>query len=174
MILRPDARFLVQSPAHFVALGFGTGLAPIAPGTVGTLLAFPVFFAFEAALGPFDGWPSRLAFLAVLACFFAIGVWACGRTGRDLGVADHGCMNWDEVVAFLLVLMLTPEGVVWQAVAFFLFRFFDVVKPPPIRHFDRTLKGGFGVMFDDLLAAFYALLVMAAARQLWPLVFPWQ
>ena len=174
MILRPDARFLVAHPAHFVALGFGTGLAPVAPGTVGTLLAFPLFFGLEAALAPLDAWPARLFFLATLAVSFAIGVWACGRTGRDLGVADHGCMNWDEVVAFLLVLWLTPEGAAWQAVAFFLFRFFDVVKPPPIRHFDRTLKGGFGVMFDDLLAAFYALLVMAAARQLWPVVFPWQ
>jgi phosphatidylglycerophosphatase A len=174
MILRPSARFLVEHPAHFVALGFGTGLAPIAPGTVGTLLAFPIFLALDAALGPLDGWPARAAFLGMLAVFFALGVWACGRTGRDLGVADHGCMNWDEVVAFLLVLLLTPEGVAWQAVAFFLFRFFDVVKPPPIRHFDRTLKGGFGVMFDDVLAAFYALLVLAAARQLWPLVSPSQ
>lgn len=172
MILRPDARFLVRHPAHFVALGFGTGLAPIAPGTVGTLLAFPIFFGLDAALGPFDGWPARLAFLGTLGALFALGVWACGRTGRDLGVGDHGAMNWDEVVAFLLVLLLTPEGVAWQALAFFLFRFFDIVKPPPIRHFDRTLKGGFGVMFDDLLAAFYALLVMAAARQLWPLVSP--
>jgi phosphatidylglycerophosphatase A len=172
MILRPDARFLVQHPAHFVALGFGTGLAPVAPGTVGTLLAFPIFMALEAAFGPLDHGPALLAFLGMLAAFFALGVWACGRTGRDLGVADHGCMNWDEVVAFLLVLLVTPEGIAWQAVAFFLFRFFDVVKPPPIRHFDRTMKGGFGVMFDDILAAFYALLVLAAARQLWPLVSP--
>jgi len=130
MILRPNARFLVEHPAHFVALGFGTGLAPVAPGTVGTLLAFPIFLALDAALGPLDAWPARTAFLGTLAVFFVLGVWACGRTGRDLGVADHGCMNWDEVVAFLLVLLLTPEGVAWQAVAFFLFRFFDVVKPP--------------------------------------------
>jgi phosphatidylglycerophosphatase A len=172
MILRPNGAFLVEHPAHFIALGFGTGLAPIAPGTVGTLLAFPLFLAFDAALGPFDAWPARLAFLAALAALFALGVWACGRTGRDLGVADHGCMNWDEVVAFLLVLLLTPEGIAWQAFAFVLFRFFDVVKPPPIRHFDRTLKGGFGVMFDDILAAFYALLAMAAAKQLWPIASP--
>jgi phosphatidylglycerophosphatase A len=172
MILRPTPAFLVAHPAHFIALGFGTGLAPIAPGTVGTLLAFPIFIGLAAALGPLDAWPAQVAFLATVAALFALGVWACGRTGRDLGVADHGCMNWDEVVAFLLVLLLTPEGVAWQALSFFLFRFFDVVKPPPIRHFDRTLKGGFGVMFDDLLAAFYALLAMAAARQLWPLVSP--
>jgi phosphatidylglycerophosphatase A len=172
MILRPNGKFLVEHPAHFIALGFGTGLAPIAPGTVGTLLAWPLFLAYGATLGPLDAWPSRLAFLGMLAALFVLGVWACGRTGRDLGIADHGCMNWDEVVAFLLVLLVTPEGFAWQALAFVLFRFFDVVKPPPIRHFDRTLKGGFGVMFDDILAAFYALLVMAAAKQLWPIVSP--
>jgi len=172
MILRPSAGFLVEHPAHFLALGFGSGLAPIAPGTVGTLLAFPLYQLLVAALGPLDAWTSRLAFLGVVGVLFAIGVWACGRTGRDLGVSDHGSMNWDEVVAFLLVLLLTPEGLGWQVSAFVLFRFFDVVKPPPIDYFDRTLKGGFGVMFDDLLAAFYALLVMAAARQLWPVVSP--
>jgi phosphatidylglycerophosphatase A len=172
MILRPNAAFLVEHPSHFIALGFGTGLAPIAPGTAGTLLAFPLFIAYSAALGPLDAWPARLVFLAVLAALFILGVWACGRTGRDLGVADHGCMNWDEIVAFLLVLLVTPEGFVWQGFAFVLFRFFDVVKPPPIRHFDRTMKGGFGVMFDDILAAFYALLTMAAAKQLWPMVSP--
>jgi phosphatidylglycerophosphatase A len=172
MILRPTAGFVVAHPAHFVALGFGTGLAPIAPGTAGTLLAVPLFQAFNAAFGPLDNWPARLVFLGVLAAFFAIGIWACGRTGRDLGVADHSCMNWDEVVAFMLVLLVTPEGVAWQAFAFVLFRFFDVVKPPPIDYFDRTIKGGFGVMFDDVIAAFYALLVMAAARQLWPVVSP--
>lgn len=170
MILRPNAGFLVQHPAHFVALGFGSGLAPVAPGTVGTLLAFPLYQLMVAGLGPLDTWPPRLAFLGIVAVFFAIGVWACGRTGRDLGVSDHGSMNWDEVVAFLLVLLLTPEGLGWQLSAFVLFRFFDVVKPPPIDYFDRTLKGGFGVMFDDLLAAFYALLAMAVARQLWPVV----
>jgi phosphatidylglycerophosphatase A len=166
MILRPTAGFLVEHPAHFIALGFGTGLVPIAPGTVGTLLAFPLFQLLGAVLGSLDAWPPRLAFLGILAASFAIGIWACGRTGRDLGVADHSCMNWDEVVAFLLVLLMTPEGWVWQAFAFFSFRFFDVVKPAPIGYFDRTLKGGFGVMFDDVLAAFYSLLVMAAAQQL--------
>jgi phosphatidylglycerophosphatase A len=172
VILRPSAGFLVGHPAHFIALGFGTGLAPVAPGTAGTLLAFPLFVVFDAAFGPLDAWPARIAFLGALAALFALGVWACGRTGRDLGIADHGCMNWDEVVAFLLVLLLTPEGFAWQALAFVLFRFFDVVKPPPIRYFDRTMKGGFGVMFDDLLAAFYALLAMAGAKQLWSVVSP--
>jgi len=165
MILRPGVRFTLAHPAHFIALGFGTGMAPVAPGTVGTLLAFPIYSALEMWLGPFDTWPARLEFFAVIAVLFALGIWACGRTGRDLGIADHSGMNWDEVVAFLLVLLFTPAGWTWQALAFFAFRFFDVVKPPPIRHFDRTLKGGFGVMFDDILAAFYTLLLIAGVKQ---------
>jgi phosphatidylglycerophosphatase A len=171
MILRPTPGFLVAHPAHFIALGFGTGLAPIAPGTVGTLLAFPLFRLLAAWLGPFDNWVSVAMYLGTLAGLFALGTWACDRTGRDLGVSDHSSMNWDEVVAFLLVLLLTPDGLAWQGSAFFLFRFFDVVKPPPIAHFDRTVKGGFGVMFDDLLAAFYTLLVLSAAKQAWDFAF---
>lgn len=160
MILRPTAGFLLAHPAHFVALGFGTGLSPFAPGTVGTLLAFPLYAMLSEQLAPFE--------LFILICgFFAMGVWACERTGRALGIADHTAMNWDEIVAFLLVLMFTPEGLAWQAFAFFAFRLFDVVKPQPIRHFDRTIKGGFGVMFDDIFAGFYTLLAMALARQIW-------
>ena len=82
-----------------------------------------------------------------------------------LGVADHGAMCWDEVVAFLLVLAITPQDWRWQAAAFFLFRLFDVVKPPPIRQLERRMKGGFGVMADDILAAGYTLLVLAIAKR---------
>ncbi len=159
MMVRPSAQFLVSSPAHFIALGFGTGLAPVAPGTFGTLLAVPLFYAIAPGM-------SLPVFFGMLAVLFALGVWACGRTGRDMGIADHGAMNWDEVVAFMLVLALTPEGIGWQIFAFFAFRFFDVLKPQPIRHFDRTMKGGLGVMFDDILAAFYTLLVMALFKTL--------
>jgi phosphatidylglycerophosphatase A len=102
----------------------------------------------------------------VIAALFALVVWACGRAGRDLGVADHPGMNWDEIVAFLGVLLLTPPGLAWQALAFVAFRVFDIAKPPPIRHVDRTIKGGLGVMLDDVVAAFYALLVLAAAKRL--------
>ena len=101
----------------------------------------------------------------VLAFLFAVGVWACDLTGRHLGIADHGAMCWDEVVAFLLVLAIAPQAPAWQAAAFFLFRAFDVVKPPPIRRLERRLKGGFGVMFDDLLAAGYTLLALALAKR---------
>jgi phosphatidylglycerophosphatase A len=159
MIIRPTPGFAISHPAHFIALGFGTGLAPFAPGTVGTLLAFPLF-------GLLESWLPPLPLFTVIVVFFGIGVWACERTGRDLGIADHGAMNWDEVVAFLLVLLLTPEGWAWQACAFFAFRFFDVVKPSPIRHFDRAIKGGLGVMFDDIVAAFCTVFLMALVKRL--------
>jgi phosphatidylglycerophosphatase A len=158
-IVRPSAGFLLSHPAHFIALGFGTGLAPLAPGTVGTLLAVPLY----AVLA---GWLSPELLAGAIVGLFAIGTWACGRAGRDLGAADHGSMNWDEIVAFLAVLLFTPPGLAWQAFAFVAFRVFDVAKPPPIRHVERTVKGGLGVMLDDVIAAFYTLLVLAAAKRL--------
>lgn len=159
MITHPTARFTFAHPARIIALGFGTGLAPVAPGTVGTVLAFPIYMLL-------DRWLDPLALFAVIAAFFAVGVWACGRTGRDLGVADHGAMCWDEVVAFLLVLALVPGDPAWQAAAFVLFRGFDILKPPPIRQAEARFKGGFGVMFDDLLAAGYTLLVLSVVKRI--------
>jgi phosphatidylglycerophosphatase A len=158
VIAQPNPRFAFAHPAHFIALGFGTGLAPFAPGTVGTVLAFPIYVLL-------DGWLEPLPLFGVIAVFFAIGVWACGRTGRDLGVADHSAMNWDEVVAMMLVLLVAPTGWQWWVLAFFAFRFFDVIKPPPIRDVDRALKGGLGVMLDDILAAFYTLLLIAIVKR---------
>ena len=155
----PTLRFLFAHPAHFIALGFGAGLSPWAPGTAGTLLAIPLWWLLIGS--GFEPLP----LLGLLALLFAIGVWACGVTGRNLGVADHGAMCWDEIVAFLLVLALIPADPWWQAAAFFLFRAFDVVKPPPIRQLEMRFKGGFGVMFDDLLAAGYTLLVLAVVKR---------
>jgi len=149
--LRPDLKFLFAHPAHLVAFGFGSGLAPKAPGTVGTLLGLPLYWLIEAAAPDL---PNQIAL--VLAAFL-LGVWACGRTGRALGVADHGGMVWDEIVAFALVLLFTPAGGLWIALAFALFRLFDILKPWPIRVADAHLKNGFGVMFDDILAAGYAI-----------------
>ena len=160
-ILRPSASFMLAHPARFIALGFGTGLSPFAPGTVGTLLGFPVYWIASETLAPYG----PLGMLGFIVLTFLLGVWACARTGHDLGIADHSGMNWDEIVAFQLVLMLTPEAWQWQAFAFFGFRFFDVVKPPPIRQVDAQLKGGLGVMLDDILAAFYTLLAMAVVKQ---------
>ena len=148
---------MLRHPAHVIALGAGAGLVPAAPGTAGTLLAFPLYWALASVC-------TAATLLALIAVGFLLGVWACGATGRALGAADHGAMVWDEVVAFALVLFFTPAGWPWQVGAFLLFRFFDILKPPPIRYFDRTLKSGFGVMFDDVLAALYALLVLAVAK----------
>ena len=155
MILRPGLGFVFRHPAHFIAFGFGLGASRFAPGTVGTLLAWPL----QALLWPLY---SPIEILGLCVLLFALGVWACEVTGRDLGVSDHGGMCWDEVVAFLIILQFTPDGLMWQLTAFFLFRFFDVVKPPPIRQLEARMKGGFGVMADDILAAGYTLLALAA------------
>ena len=133
------------------------GLLPAAPGTFGTLLALPLYWLAAPRLAPFE-------YLLLVAALFALGVWACEVTGRGLGVADHGGMVWDEVVAFLLVLFFVPPTLLLQCAAFLVFRVFDILKPPPIRYYERTFKNGFGVMLDDVVAAFYTLLVLAVAR----------
>jgi len=156
---RPTPAFAFAHPAHVIAFGFGAGLAPRAPGTVGTLAAWPFAWALGAAIPP-----ALLVLLAAL--FFALGVWACGVTGRRLGVADHAGMVWDEMVAFLLLVAVLPRALDWQAAGFLLFRAFDIAKPWPIRELEHRFRGGFGVMFDDLLAAGYTLLVLAALKRL--------
>ncbi len=155
---RPGAAFAFSHPAHAVALGFGAGLAPYAPGTAGTLVAW----AAGLALGSLVHSPVLLALLAAL---FALGVWACALTGEHLGVHDHGAMVWDEIVAFLLVLAIVPGGLAWQAAGFVLFRIFDIAKPPPIRWLEKRYRGGFGVMLDDLVAAGFTLLVLAIVKR---------
>lgn len=156
----PDLRFLFAHPAHLIALGFGSGLAPKAPGTVGTVLGLPLFWLIAVTSSSLSNQ------LILLVAAFLLGVWACNRTGRALGVADHGGMVWDEIVAFALVLLFTPAGWLWIATAFALFRLFDILKPWPIRLADTHLKNGFGVMFDDLLAAGYAIAVIKGAQWL--------
>lgn len=156
------AQFMLAHPAHWLAQGFGSGLSPVMPGTAGTLMGW-VLFAVPTGL-----WPAIFTPLfwgvAILAGFM-IGIWACDRTGHDMGVADHGSMVWDEIIAFWLVLLfLMPADFATQCAAFLWFRFFDMVKPPPIRFFDSHVKGGFGVMWDDIVAAFYTLLLFAFWR----------
>lgn len=152
--VRPDARFMRARLSRLIALGFGTGLAPMAAGTVGTLWAWAAF-----ALGSL--WLTPAGWLAVVAVGFVAGVWACGRASHDLGVDDHRAIVWDEIVAFWLVLALLPPAFGWQLAGFVLFRLFDIVKPPPIRTIDRRVRGGLGVMLDDAAAAFATLLVLA-------------
>lgn len=153
-IRRPDWRFLFAHPAHWIALGFGSGLPWVMPGTFGTLFGWA---SYVVCMPHFTD-----AHWALSICLgFLLGVWACGVTGRHLGVSDHGSIVWDEIVAIWLVLWLVPQTVADQVAAFVLFRVIDIVKPQPIRYFDAKWKNGFGVMFDDLLAAFFTLLLFA-------------
>jgi len=156
---QPTTSFTFSHPAHAIALGFGAGLSRVGPGTAGTLAAWPVGWYLGGVSAP-------SVLIAVLAAAFLIGMWACELTGRHLGVSDHASMVWDEIVAFLLVLAIVPRDLAWQAAAFVLFRAFDIAKPPPIDWFDRRLRGGFGVMFDDLLAAGYTLVCLAAIKRI--------
>jgi len=158
---QPSLGFLVSHPAHFIALGFGAGLSPVAPGTVGTLVALPLAAGLRA-------WVDDFGFLIAIAVALIVGVWAADRTGRDLGAADHAAIVCDEVAAFLLVLFFVGAQPLRQAFAFILFRAFDILKPPPARFIDREWHHGLGVMADDLVAALYALLVLA----FWQRVFP--
>jgi phosphatidylglycerophosphatase A len=157
IVLRPTPAFAYSHPAHIIAFGFGAGLARFAPGTFGT------------AAGWLPGWllgslhPAVI--FPVIAALFLVGVWACGVTARHLGIHDHGAMVWDEIVAFMLVAALLPRSLDWQLAGFVLFRAFDIGKPPPIRWVERRWQGGFGVMFDDLVAAGYTLLALAALRR---------
>ena len=162
---RPTLRFVLGNPAHFIAFGFGVGLFPLGPGTLGTVLAFPIYYALAGIV-------SGVALLGCIVAAVLVGIWVCQVTGRNLGVHDHGGMVWDEVAAFMLVLYFIPPQLVWQVSAFLLFRVFDIFKPPPIRRLDRKIQNGFGVMLDDIVAAFYTLLCLAAWQRLqtWPAI----
>lgn len=158
--MKPDFKFLITHPAHFIALGFGTGLAPKAPGTVGTAVAIPIYFACNAIGG-------ACLVATMVTVLFVLGVWASAKTGKALGVSDHGGIVIDEIAAFLLVLAFVPSGpstYLWVATAFVVFRVFDITKPWPIGLADRTIKGGFGVMFDDLLAALATIVFVLTIR----------
>lgn len=151
---QPDLNLVYSHPAYFIAFSGGAGLSPVAPGTAGSLVAFPLFWFLNQNLDP-------AYFLLLIDIMFIVGIWACGLSGKALGAPDHGGMVWDETVAFLLVLFFTPVDWAWQLAAFVLFRLFDIVKPQPIRYYDSHLQGGFGVMFDDMVAAFFTLLCLA-------------
>ncbi|WP_293276184.1 phosphatidylglycerophosphatase A [Neisseria sp. oral taxon 014] len=153
---KPDFAWLKQRPLCFFAFGFGSGLAPVAPGTFGTLPALPI--AFVLYLLGVTGW-----WLAVLCiALFFWGVWICSHTERELGIQDYGGIVWDEIVAMLLVLAFVPFRWKWWLAAFVLFRVFDAVKPWPIKWFDARIHGGLGIMLDDIIAAFFTLFVLNA------------
>ncbi len=148
---------LWHRPVHLLAFGLGTGTAPFAPGTFGTLLGIPVYLAMQSLSLPI--------YLALCAVLFAVGVVLCHITARDLNVHDHPGIVFDEIVGYLVTMVGAPRGWPWIIAGFLLFRLFDIWKPWPVRVADRGVGGGFGIMFDDLLAAVYAALVMVAAVQ---------
>ena len=161
--LRPTPAFMFSHPAHVVALGFGCGLAPIAPGTWATLWAWVVFAVLQQ-------WLSATQLGELIALSLPLGWWACTVTARNMRVADPAAIVWDEIVCFWIILwVFTPAGWAGQLGAFVLFRFFDAAKPGPIRWVDQRFKGygwrgGFGIIADDLVAAFCTLFVLALWR----------
>ncbi|MBK7050093.1 MAG: phosphatidylglycerophosphatase A [Rhodoferax sp.] len=169
--VRPSARFMLSHPAHLLALGFGSGLSPKAPGTTGTLWAWLAF----VVLAP---WMNDARWAVLIAASLPLGWWACTVTARNMRVLDPGSVVWDEIVAFWLVLWLvTPADFGGQLAAFALFRFFDAVKPGPVGWADGLFHGvdsatdplawhkaGLGIMLDDLVAGACTLLVLAGWR----------
>jgi phosphatidylglycerophosphatase A len=146
-----DPRILLQ-PVHFLAFGFGSGLSPIAPGTAGTLIAIPIVLVLQHF-----GFVVHAAF-AVLA--MAAGIYVCGESARRLGVHDHPGIVWDEIAGFTVTMLAAPPQWAWLVAGFVLFRFFDIVKPWPIREADHRLSGGLGIMLDDVIAGFFAAAIL--------------
>ncbi|MDO4906069.1 MAG: phosphatidylglycerophosphatase A [Lautropia sp.] len=157
--IRPNFDFMKPRLSRWIALGFGSGLSSVAPGTVGTLFAWLSFVVLGRFLG--DVGMGALILLGLVA-----GHWAIARTGNDIGVHDHSAIVWDEIVAFWLVLWVMGGGFTAQLLAFLLFRYFDIAKPAPIKTVDRTWQNATGVLLDDLLAAAYTILVMAIGSRL--------
>jgi len=147
------ARQVLTDPVHLLAFGLGTGLAPFAPGTVGSLLGVLLaWLTLDLGL---------LAQIGVAAGLFVAGIWICGESARRLGIHDHGGIVWDEVTGMFVTLLLAPYSITAWVLAFLLFRAFDIVKPWPIRDLDHRLGGGLGIMLDDLVAALYAAILLA-------------
>lgn len=135
-----------------LAFGFGSGLAPRAPGTFGTLAAVPIWLLLQP-LAP-------AVYLAVVVAAALLGFYLCGAASKKLGVHDHGGIVWDEMVGYWLTMFMAPPGWLWALYGFALFRLFDIAKPQPISWADRRVHGGVGIMLDDILAAVYAALVL--------------
>jgi phosphatidylglycerophosphatase A len=145
---------VLANPLYFIAAGFGSGLMPFAPGTWGTLVALPIYWVLRVCT-----WP---IYLAVVLGLFVFGVALTEWVSRDMGEHDYGGIVWDEIVGYLLTMALVPVSITWMIVGFVLFRLFDIWKPFPIRTIDKTIKGGLGIMLDDVLAAVFAWGVLQA------------
>lgn len=147
---------LLRDPVHFFALGFGSGLAPVAPGTAGTLVGVVL----DPLLRPL-GIELRILVIALMC---GAGVWLCGESARRLGTHDHPGIVWDEIVGYLLLMLVLPAGWAWAVAGFVVFRFFDILKPWPIRQLDHGVRGGLGIMLDDVMAAAWGALVLLGVK----------
>ncbi len=145
---------VLGSPVHLLAFGFGAGLAPKAPGTVGTLVAIPFYLLLVHT--------SLWIYAGAILLSLLFGIWLCGRSSESLGVHDHGGIVWDEMVGFWITMFMAPSGWTWILIGFGLFRLFDILKPWPIKVVDNQLKGGLGIMLDDVLAGIMAALCIQA------------
>ncbi len=143
----------LSNPVHLLAFGFGSGLSPRAPGTMGTIVAVPLYLLMVHFLSPYS-------YLALIIVTFVIGIYLCGRTAKDLGVHDHGGIVWDEFVGYWITMFMVPLTWYWVLAGFILFRLFDILKPFPIGWLDRKVGGGLGIMVDDVLAGAYAAICL--------------
>ncbi len=159
-VTEPSPRPNLINPVHLLAFGLGSGCAPKAPGTFGTLMAVALYVPLSGLSLPM--------YLAVLAVAIVAGVWLCGRTSRDLGVRDHSGIVWDEFAGFWLTMVAAPSGWGWIIAGFLLFRLFDILKPWPISWLDRRVHGGLGIMLDDLVAGAFAWMILQGAALLLP------
>ena len=150
---------LWRNPIHLLAFGFGSGCAPFAPGTFGTVVAVGIYML----LAPLSLW----AYLSIVVVGAVIGIYICGKTARDTGVHDHGGIVWDEFVGFWITMIAAPQGWGWLVVGFLLFRLFDIAKPWPIKWLDQHVKGGVGIMIDDVVAGLMACLCLQGLAHVW-------
>jgi len=165
--IRKPTFAMLLNPVHFISMGYGSGLSPFAPGTVGTLAAIPLYLLCMQYIGGIFENPVQFTLLVTI--MFIIGCVCAHFTGKALGVTDHGAIVWDEVVGYFVTVSVIPysqlsimELIIWTLVGFFVFRFFDIFKPWPASWVDKNIKNGFGVMLDDVLAAIISALVLYA------------
>ncbi|MFQ3250794.1 MAG: phosphatidylglycerophosphatase A [Glaciecola sp.] len=156
-------RVSMKNPIHFLALGFGSGLVPLMPGTFGSLAAVPIIYAMSFL--------SFELFIAITLFSFFIGIYLCGRTARDMKMHDHGSIVWDEVAGMMVTFIAIPINPLSLLLGFLLFRFFDILKPWPIRVFDKRVHGGFGIMIDDIVAGVMACACLHGLFHLLPAIF---
>lgn len=149
---------ILTNPIHFLAFGFGSGLLPKAPGTWGTIVAVPIWY-FLAQL-------SLTHYLIATLVLTVFGIWLCGASSKKLGVHDHGGIVWDEICGYLVTMIALPVTWYWALAGFVLFRFFDIIKPWPIKWLDKKIKGGFGIMVDDIIAGAFAAVILQVALYL--------